>query len=925
MKLFHSISGLIFFLITCYLSAQTLPPIQVFTPEDYGADNQNWMICQAENGYIYSANNKGLLEFNGAEWQIYPSPNNTIIRTVNVIGDKIYTGCYMEFGYWTKNNLGKLEYSSLVPKLDKKMLEDEQIWTILPHNEWVIFQSNSNIYFYNTETEKFKKISSDEFIFRVFKIQNTIYYHVPSEGIYKIEKGESKLAYDDVIIKNKKIISFFDVDGTLFFLTRTSGFFKLENNKIVPWQISINDLLKTINAFSGIKLADGNFILGTISNGIINLSPKGEINYQITQKNGLGNNTALALFEDRDKNLWVGLDNGINCVNITSPIKTFHDYDGVVGTVYVSKVFKEHLYLGTNQGLFYKKLDSDGSFEFIEGTTGQVWNLHDYKGENLLCGHHLGTYVIDGDKAILIDDNLGAWDFKTIPKQEGLLLRGNYEGLFIMHKNNGVWKVRNKIEGFDISSRFFEITSSNQVWINHEYKGVFRLKLNDSLTRILKVDMESDLPIGKSSSLIKYKETILYAHENGIFKYNSSIGSFKKDSTLSLLINPDNYTSGKLVNDKKERVWGFSKENINYAFIDDLTNSPKINAISIPSNLRKSIIGFENISLISDETYLLGTVDGFTTIDLSKIAYDKEYTVNLNSVGLKDRDDMEFEYIIDEQGEFTHKPGIITFNYSVPEYNKYLNVEYQYRLVGHNDKWSEWANDASVDFENLSFGNYTFKVRAKIGNKPSQNVSSYNFTIDRPWFLSNMALFVYFLSLIVIAFATNGAYRRYYNKKLERKQSENEKLIMRIKNEQLNQDIESKNRELTISKMSIIKKNELLNAIKKELNNNEHPKNINSVIRLIDKNLNSSKDWDFFVKAFNNTDKGFMDKMKRLHPNLTSNDQRLCVFLRLNMSSKEIAPLLNISVKSVETKRYRLRKRLNLPHEENLVDYILNV
>ena len=66
-----------------------------------------------------------------------------------------------------------------------------------------------------------------------------------------------------------------------------------------------------------------------------------------------------------------------------------------------------------------------------------------------------------------------------------------------------------------------------------------------------------------------------------------------------------------------------------------------------------------------------------------------------------------------------------------------------------------------------------------------------------------------------------------------------------------------------------------------------------------------------------------MDKIKAAHPELTPNDLKFCAYLRLNLSSKEMAPLLNISIKSVETKRYRLRKRLQLHHDDSLVNYIL--
>jgi len=152
----------------------------------------------------------------------------------------------------------------------------------------------------------------------------------------------------------------------------------------------------------------------------------------------------------------------------------------------------------------------------------------------------------------------------------------------------------------------------------------------------------------------------------------------------------------------------------------------------------------------------------------------------------------------------------------------------------------------------------------------------------------------------------------------------NEKELIQSRNDQLKIDIESKSRELASSTMSIIKKNELLNSIKSELNQGED-KGIKSVIKIIDKNINNTDDWQMFKEAFNSADKDFIKKLKLLHTVLTPNDLRLCAYLRLNLSSKEIAPLLNISPRSVEDKRYRLRKKMNLEHNDSLTDYILNI
>tara|TARA_R110002051_G_scaffold324920_1_gene424605 strand:+ start:24982 stop:27693 length:2712 start_codon:yes stop_codon:yes gene_type:complete len=901
-----------------------MPPIQKYTAEDYGGDNQNWMLSQASNNFIYVANNRGLLEFNGSDWRLFNSPNNTVMRAVSVIDDIIYTGCYSEFGYWKPNESGELFYTSLLQNLEMPMAEDEQVWNIIGYDEWVLFQTNDHIYFYNTTTEKFKTIKVNNLIYKLFKVNEQIYFHVANEGLYRIDGGIPNLIIKGDVAEKGRIINVFEVGNALVVITRNLGFYRYQDGELKKWTIEADDLLKTTSVFTGIHLKDGSYMLGTISNGLIHVTKEGRIDYQMTQKRGLSNNTVLSLFEDNAQNVWTGLDNGIDCVNVQSAIKTLFDYEGIIGTVYTSQVFKGYLYIGTNQGLFYRSLEHHNeSFRFIKGTEGQVWSLYNYQDNTLFCGHHLGTFIIDQDKAEQISNILGTWDIKEIPNQEKILLQGNYNGLNILQELNGTWNVRNKIDGFKNSSRYFVLNKNNEVWVNHEYKGVFKLKLDHQFTKVTDLSMEENLAVGKNSGLTKYGGDIIYASENGAFRFNSTKDKFIKDSILSSIFLKDNYLSGKLIVDTNNKLWAFTKDNLVYITKDAVTNNPKINTISISSYLRKGPLGYENISLLHTDTYLLGTANGYITIDLSKINYGNDHFIYLNAITLEGLNDQTQVVDVKNTGEFDYDTGIISFDYSVPEYDKFLDVKFQHRLKGLSDKWSKWSNESRTRFENLSFGDYHFEVRAKIGNQISENTSDYQFTIRRPWYFSNIVLTFYIVVLTFIGFVTHKAYKRYYRKQLKHEQLENEQTIMQIKNEKLNQAIESKNRELAISTMSIIKKNEVLNSIKKELKKNSKSMEIESALVLIDRNLNNSKDWQFFEKAFNNADKDFLEKIKIAHPDLTPNDLRFCAYLRLNLSSKEIAPLLNISTKSVETKRYRLRKRLNLEHDDGLVEYIL--
>jgi len=132
-------------LLVAQLTAQELPPIVKFGSTVYGAGNQNWMAAHDKNQFVYFANNEGLLEFNGSNWTSYTSPNETIIRSVKVVGDKVYTGCYMEFGYWKRQSNGFLQYTSLSQKIKSKLIEDEHFWNIISFDHWVLFQSFNRI------------------------------------------------------------------------------------------------------------------------------------------------------------------------------------------------------------------------------------------------------------------------------------------------------------------------------------------------------------------------------------------------------------------------------------------------------------------------------------------------------------------------------------------------------------------------------------------------------------------------------------------------------------------------------------------------------------------------------------------------------------------------------------------------------------
>ncbi|WP_317194118.1 helix-turn-helix and ligand-binding sensor domain-containing protein [Hyunsoonleella ulvae] len=928
----------LFLIFGCFikLAAQERPPINIFTHKDYDAASQNWSISQAENRHIYVANNKGLLEFNGAKWNVYESPNETIIRTVLALDSLIYTGSYHDFGYWKRDNYGQLNYTSLSEALKVEFLEDEEFWNIKALNSSIIFQSLDRIHIYNTKTKSYNTVDFDASITSLFQEGTNFYFQSLEKGLFKIESGKAILVSEDKILKENVVVNVYSHEGYPLILTQDNGFFKLINNQLLPWDIPANDILFNVSVFSSVKLKDKSYALGTISNGIIILTAKGDLKFKIDQTNGLSNNTILSIHEDLDSNIWLGLDNGINCINLNSPYSVYFDKNGVIGSVYISQVHNGMLYLGTNQGLFYKKMRGNDGFKFTKGTQGQVWFLGVIE-DTLFCGHNNGTFIINDTIATKIADVKGTWQIKPIAENRSELIQGNYEGLCILHKNNGSWQLKHKIKNFDLSTRYFEFVGKNEIYMSHEYKGLYKLKLNADFTEVLSFSLDTDLKKGIHSSLIKHKNNVLYATRHGVFKYNKAIKKFKKDSLLSKLIDENNFTSAKLVSDSRtNKLWSFSTAGIQYLTSSKLSGEQKIFTLPFPEDVRNDVVGYESVTQISNQKFLLGSTTGYVIIDLNRLT-NKAPEVKINQVQVSRLNGNNQKRLADitQELELENKDNNIQFSYSISEYLKTPKPEYRYKLEGIYDNWSNWSTEGSVLFKNLPYGSYTFLLSGRVGNQTTLNNASYTFRIERPWFLSNLAISAYVLGVLLFSLFMHNVYKRYYRKQRERlmqkttrefelRELENKQQLMRFRNDKLKEDIENKNRELGISTMNLIKKNEFLSSIKQELESVEDSK-LNKVIKIIDKNLNNTDDWNLFQEAFNNADKDFLKKIKSIHSNLTSNDLRLCAYLRLNLSSKEIAPLLNISPRSVEVKRYRLRKKMNLPHEASLSDYILEI
>lgn len=932
-----------------------VPYIENYPKSVYASGNQNWSIAKDNKGVMYFGNAEGLLTFDGKYWQKYQMPNRQIVRSVATDQNgKIYTGGFGEFGYWAYLN-NKLSYKSLTSLLPKGVKVSDEIWKIYVDRDRVIFQSFSRIFIYKNEKIEIIKAPSS-FLF-LHKVNNRYLIEVLDKGLFEL--SGSKLTYipNSDKLGKQGILSILPYkQNGLIIGTSKNGLFTYDGQDFTPLLTPANNYLKTFQLNNGVKLLDKYYAYGTILNGLIIIDENGTVVQRINKSSGLQNNTVLSIYADNEQNLWTGLDNGIDRIELNSPLYFYFDKTGQFGTVYSSIIFKDKIYLGTNQGLFYSDWSKNSelvpfNFRLIPNSQGQVWELAILNNE-LICGHNNGTFKVVGDQITWISTISGGWTIKKSSSNPNYFIQGTYIGLSLYKNTPAGLKFSNKILGFGEPSRFIEQDHKGDIWVAHAYKGLYKLTLNSDYTKVTSTkyfDERNGLPGNYNINIFNLENRIVFSSDRGFYTYDELSNKFTPYDVLNKSLGSF-ATSNKIISAGNRKYW----------FIDhgktSLVSFSEPGKIEIDSNQFSLLDGrmvqyYENISQISNAIYLISVDDGFVIYNstLNQSIQKRK----LPAVLIRRIEDITDKYFtISETGNSSSETEIpnsrnnIRISFALPYYRQ-AKIKFQYYLEGYSKDWSDWSIATQKDFTNLSSGTYTFKVRAKLDDTSVSDTTSFEFTILRPWYLSNLAILIYLVLVIIIVIFGKRAYETKLKRdsqkisdKLKAEQDEilrqeaeiNEKQIIKLQTEKLQAELASKNRELANSAMTLVYKNELLQKLSGEITKlkDESGKKLSEdqtrkIQKVINDGMNDERDWNLFENSFNEAHESFFKKLKAQHPDLVPNDLKLCAYLRMNMSSKEMSSLLNISLRGVEIRRYRLRKKLEVPHDKNLTEFLMEL
>ena len=956
-----------------------LPAIRNFSITEYHAATEVWGIGEDTYGRLYFANDDGLLTYDGNYWHLYPLPNRAAIKSLAIdTAGRIFVGGADEIGYFQPGRDGILQYHSLKEKLPVVAQQFADIWNIEVYHGEVFFRTNESILQWHKDT--ISTMDAPENWQLMTRVDSNLYAADKDKGlyVYRSEHWE-ELPLSTQPLHITGIMPY--RQDSLLVTTLKNGLFVLAGKRLIRKPTPSDALLTNDLINNARQIAPDRYAIGTATGGVLILDGSGKLIQRFSSEEGLQNNNVLRIFDDKDGNVWLGLANGIAFVRYNTSVKLIRPMLDNQLVSNAARIFDHKLYIGTSNGLYYIPLDPairdistmKGTFTEIVNSKGQIWGLQEICGQ-LLVAHQDGASIVRNGVAAPVMTKQGAWNFVQSgacgqPEPDGnakpgwTCVAGTYTGLVNIEGRQSNVKEGPKLNELYESLPVIVYDGKGTVWASHPYRGVFKNPLKGNFTHY---GTQQGLPSNLNNYITMVRGKVVVGTGKGVYEYDPATDRFVQsaffqpifgDTSVEYLSADNTDSTGNIwfVSERRVGVIDFSKSAANKGW----------SVVYFPELKDQTVKGFSMIYPYNKENIFIGSNTGVYHLNYSRyLESSDQITVLLGTVkAIADRDSVVFGgYAVPGGAVGSGMAGVsggagqpvqlpnhwnsFHFEYASPLYTEPGNVEFSYRLQGFDRDWSDWTTKAEKDYTNLPHGKYTFVVRARDNLGKISAPAGFTFIVNPAWYQTTWAYLFYLLVAVWLAYLVRRQQRRrleLHRKKYEEEQERQnylhsleidrkEKGLIALQNAKLEGELQFKNKELATVTMHLVERGGMLSSIKEELLTVIKRLNIpnlsyefRSVFRMINDTEKSDDDWTRFALYFDQVHNNFLSILKNKYPQLSPTDLKLCAYLRLNLTSKEIAQLLNISLKGVEVSRYRLRKKLNLATEINLHDFLIEI
>lgn len=748
-----------YLIITCMLLSSWFATCgqQLFTQhypiEVYQGASQNWAIRQAKNGVICVANAEGVLRYDGNKWDLISLPNKASIGSLDIDATgKIFIGSESDLGYFQKGQNDKYEYISLLAKLPDSCQYDIKVDLVRVFDNKVFFLGKDHIYIYTQDHFKILRTHSKGFLIN----KNTLYAR-KGNALYKYTNGdfETKPYFRTIEGMQYKWITDYR-PGYFLILDGKNQVWILDEKHPDKWNTfseELNRNLKNLEIETITCLDNGNIAVH-VGDGILFFNKEGKLYYRIANDKLIGWGS---LFEDKQHNLWANADSDILQIITSSPLSYYDDKNGLKDYVLSLGRIGNHHYVGTENGILYQQ--DRNTFIPIPGTKGTIWNFYQFHNK-LYAVHDTGVLELDGKKVIkVIDQDLvfAMCGVKNHPDK--IIIGTGWTGLWLLQKKNKVW-TKTKVKGFEGEIRSVQQDEEGNIWISQYNNGVWKLKLNEQMDSIISLtayDTTRGLPANTNNRLHRLDGKIVMTTVDGIYSYNPNSKRFEPEAKYRKALGKA-FCIYSLAENKEGDIyfWGATPHEKEMAGVLKKQPDGSFKLMLTPFN--KASVAFRNLRVDVDAPLLI-TNSGEVWIGSSwkilcydpdqKTFYSDPIKVSIQKVWA--RDSLIYQNPAKTSEHTLPLPyafNNVKFEFLCSFLEDIEKNQYQYKLDGFENKWSDWTLNKEAVFTNLHEGNYTFYIRAKnIYDVVSEPVS-FSFRVAPPWYRTRLAYLLYLVLFI---------------------------------------------------------------------------------------------------------------------------------------------------------------------------------
>lgn len=881
-----------FLLLTLCAAAQNIGkfPIKHFKGLE-GESFRSYVVYQDRIGNIFSGTESGVKVFKGGMWEEYYH-SNEVKHLVQDENGALIIGGDKNFGKLTTDSIGKIHYENLSLNLTQDK-EIDLLHKILAYNDGTFFHTDKRII--KVQNNRIIDYNFDDVLY-AGAFNKNILIQRQDEGLFIYAGNDFRKINGSEAYANIEVNEIVDLsDGTFLILYEGRAdfydgeYFSRKNFR------GLRDL--EIN--SSLKIDNGIF-LGSLDKGIFQYSENGDL-IKLIEFDSWCNN----LFKDNNQNIWISSNNGVSLLNAATGFEllTFNDEKG--RSVALSG---ENIYLGTNRGTYSLPVSTFQQ----RGLRGKLQTLNEESVNDFtLLEEELLIASKDGEH---FGSNVNQLYYHP---EANILIKADKSGLSFYEKPYRQWVYANHIYGLEEEVRQITEDASGRLWAHSTRSGVVLLNFDHVLNTIDPIIYHiEETRTDHINGIFLINGRPVVTAKSGIYEFDQAADEFKKSEQYNNLFGDKNNILF-LYQDDVEDIWYISESESGMINIEDKGVVKSAEKIRIPELSKYINLDKPGISSVSPNDILFNGLDGFIYVDKSAIKKHEPLELSLHRL-VNEGQQSNIFFIsgkLDSVYEFprAYRSVSLSFNSTNDIYQD--EILYSYKV--NEDNWTPWQNENTIDVT-LGGGNNTVQVKALTGMNNISETLTVPLFVTQKWYYEEWAKYLA-IGLCTLLFISIWFYIRSLFKKRNLKintllqENRDQKRELR--------ELSEKNEVLSAQLISALGESDIQIQLKRLSDENNNPEVKKAVKKLTKKLKTERKDPAELIIA----DPAFTSKLKIKYPTLTKKDIRLCSLLRMDLSTKEIAPMLDISVRGVEISRYRLRKKLDLNNEIVLADFLKNL